>query len=129
MKEEIVIEASCFPRPKEYGEEPCEENGWDGQVCISPFFIEDRKKLLEFIKSRQHYAFTITLSREMDDTDDTDDPSNPDWGKRSKFWKEHYRYDAREVEWVCEHGIGHWKWPHSCDGCCRSESYPGRKKK
>jgi hypothetical protein len=44
--------------------------------------------------------------------------------KRSEKWKTIIR--DGEKEHVCEHGIGHWHWPHSCDGCCKSKTYPGR---
>lgn len=37
---------------------------------------------------------------------------------------------ARIAEWACEHGVGHYAaglgWPHSCEGCCAREDFPGR---
>jgi len=50
------------------------------------------------------------------------DPSDPNWGRRSRYWiKRNYRN-----EWTCEHGIGHGNHIHGCDGCCRGENYPGK---
>lgn len=46
--------------------------------------------------------------------------------KHSDTWEVHVR--DGELEYTCSHHIGHWHWPHSCDGCCRGENYPGRKK-
>lgn len=37
------------------------------------------------------------------------------------------RLEEREREWICEHGIGHWKWPHGCDGCCDRDDYPNHR--
>ncbi len=35
-----------------------------------------------------------------------------------------------EVEWICPHGIGHWKWAHGCcpNRCCTTDEYPPRHK-
>lgn len=47
---------------------------------------------------------------------------------KSRWWK-HWRADQQEYEWICEHGIGHWDWPHGCDKCCWKDDYPGKKVK
>lgn len=49
-----------------------------------------------------------------------------DFSARSETWRTIIRDGAEEF--ICSHGIGHWSWPHSCDGCCRGDNYPGRKK-
>lgn len=44
-------------------------------------------------------------------------------------WVKNYR-GWNLVEWICEHGIGHYaKDIHGCDGCCSREDFPGRNKR
>jgi hypothetical protein len=47
-------------------------------------------------------------------------------------WKKNIRWDnGGEVEWICEHGVGHYAdlSIHGCDGCCKRADFPGRKAK
>ncbi len=38
--------------------------------------------------------------------------------KKKHKWKRYFRDDKGIWEDVCEHGIGHDKGTHGCDGCC-----------
>ncbi len=56
--------------------------------------------------------------------------------KTSKTWIKHRKYEPSSLfpfegdeagfseEYLCEHGIGHEKGVHGCDGCCSSDSFP-----
>lgn len=39
---------------------------------------------------------------------------------------ERRRGNKISIEYLCEHDIGHWEWPHGCDRCCLREDYPGK---
>jgi hypothetical protein len=70
-KESISVEAMCFTRLTNDGRDPpSEKNGWNGQVCISPFFASDRERLLKFMAEREHNAFKVILINESDDNPD-----------------------------------------------------------
>lgn len=43
-------------------------------------------------------------------------------------WKINYREDGR-IEWLCTHDVGHDNHVHGCDGCCRRDDFPGRRRR
>lgn len=69
----------------------------------------------------------IPFSKNMDAVPKTEVPENV-----SAHWKKNVRYDnGGMVEWICPHGIGHYEdgSAHGCDGCCKREDFPKKKRR